>query len=289
VNVKGADGGLCRDSAFLICVRHFEPNGTHWNQVGPRYNLSVPVGSLGYHGWNIKISGDGLTVLDGDPAVNGISGDAAVFVRASTALVGGMNQPQFEMRVRHVWPAVAGEALAVAAVLNADGTQIGLGGQQTKDSTGHKKRGEEGGGEAGQECECSIADCEPCCGMRVVRVARCGQLPMATTKSVRCTLDSGAPPVNHVHAGISVLQRRSRFLAHWARTVLPAAASKGIVLLDSSANGPASRLLVPLAATALPFAPHRMPLVCCVPLAPSASAPLRHKFVRWAVGVPQRD
>jgi hypothetical protein len=133
----------------LHCDRHFEPNGTQWNQVGSRYNLSVPVGSLGYHGYALKISSDGLTVLDGDPAVNDLSGDASVLVRASTALVGGMNQPQFELRVRHVWTGVSGEALAVAAVLNADGTQIGLGGQQTKDSTGHKKRGEEGGGGAG--------------------------------------------------------------------------------------------------------------------------------------------
>jgi len=99
---------------------------------------------MGYHGFGLKISSDGLTVLDGDPAVNALSGDASVFVRASTALVGGMKQSQFELRVRHVWTGSSGEALAVGPGINADGTQIGLGGQQAKDSTGHKKRGEEG-------------------------------------------------------------------------------------------------------------------------------------------------
>jgi hypothetical protein len=100
--------------------------------VGSKYNLTVPAGSLGSHGYAFKISSDGLTVLDGDPAVNGISADAAVFVRASTALVGGTSQQQFELRVRHVLTAIPGEAMAVATVLNGDGTQIGLGGQHTQ-------------------------------------------------------------------------------------------------------------------------------------------------------------
>jgi hypothetical protein len=118
-----------------VCVRrHFEPNGTHWNQVGSKYTLSVPSPTLNGQGYSIKISSDGLSVMMGhaNPTLNAaMAGDAAVFARASTALVGGTSQPQFELRVRHVVAAEAGEVMGAAAALSGDGTQVALGGQHT--------------------------------------------------------------------------------------------------------------------------------------------------------------
>jgi hypothetical protein len=84
---------------------------------------------LSYHGYALKISSDGLTVSVGDPAVNALTGDATVYARASTALVGDISKQQFEMRVRSVMTGTTGDALGVATALNADGTQFAVAGQ----------------------------------------------------------------------------------------------------------------------------------------------------------------
>jgi hypothetical protein len=106
---------------------HFEPNGTHWNQVGSLYNLSIPGDVLGYQGWDIKISGDGLTVLVGDPLFNHYAGSAALYARASTSMVGGTGNQQFELRARHALTPEAGDRLGVVHALNGDGTEMAFG------------------------------------------------------------------------------------------------------------------------------------------------------------------
>jgi hypothetical protein len=84
---------------------------------------------MSFDGYGLKISSDGLTVVDGNPLVDVIAGDVTVYARASTALVGGTNQSQFELRVRHVLTGVPGGAMGVASGLNADGTQFAVSGQ----------------------------------------------------------------------------------------------------------------------------------------------------------------
>jgi len=113
---------------WWVCrrYRHFEPNGTHWNQVGSKYSFTVTSGYLGYA---VTLSSDGLAVMSGDPLFNGMAGDAALYVRASTTLVGGVSQQQFVLRIRHTVTANGGEALGMASAFSADGTQVALGGQ----------------------------------------------------------------------------------------------------------------------------------------------------------------
>jgi hypothetical protein len=89
---------------------------------------------MSFDGYGLKISSDGLTVVDGNPLVDVISGDVTVYARASTTLVGGTNQSQFELRVRHVLTGVPGSAMGVASGLNADGTQFAVSGQHTQAS-----------------------------------------------------------------------------------------------------------------------------------------------------------
>jgi hypothetical protein len=120
---------LCPCVCFHSC-RHFEPNGTHWNQVGSNYSLPNPGDAPGYQGYSMKISSDGLTVLVGDPAVNAMTGDVALFARASTALVGGVNQQQFELRARHFVTPSEGSVFGADIGLSGDGTQVAIGGQQ---------------------------------------------------------------------------------------------------------------------------------------------------------------
>jgi len=126
-------------ACLFYCVRHFEPNGTHWNQVGSAYILPI-TGPLGYQGLGTKLSRDGLTVLDGNPLFTTYAGDAALYARASTALVGGVDQQQFQLRVRHVPIGAPFQRVGTANALNGDGTQIALGSQYHTDHSGRGKQ-----------------------------------------------------------------------------------------------------------------------------------------------------
>jgi hypothetical protein len=152
-------------------IRHFEPNGTHWNQVGLKKTAALD-SAAGLFAYSVAISKDGQTVIGtasmhtlrevacsyealcscclcplsacvcavGDPFTSHgdlIAGGAAYLFSRSPLVAGASGEFHLLGGQPIAWPSVPGDYFGMSVALNADATQLAVGSQcDTRHSTG---------------------------------------------------------------------------------------------------------------------------------------------------------